>query len=72
MRAGKPDFTMIEGEVLTIAIQLTSGTLADFGIVLPVRSCGGVTFRARCHGRPQTSLLWALATILLHSNLRIV
>ncbi len=53
VRIGKPDFTMIEGEVLTIAMQRTSGTRGNFGIVLPVRSCGGVGVVARCQGVPE-------------------
>ncbi len=40
-------------EPLTIAIQRTSGTRANFSLVLPVRSCGGVGVVARCQGRPR-------------------
>ncbi len=36
------------------------GTRGNFSMVLPVRFRGAVTFLARCQGRPQTSLLWAL------------
>jgi len=42
-----------DDDALTIAIQRTSGTRGDFSMVLPVRSCGGVTFLARCQGRPR-------------------
>ena len=31
------------------------GTRGNFNIVLPVRFRGGVTFFARCHGRPQNN-----------------
>ncbi len=53
MKEKKHDFDLIEGKVLTIAMQRTSGTRGDFGIVLPVRSCGGVGVVARCRVRPR-------------------
>ena len=60
MRAGKPHFTMTEGEVLTITMKLSIGTRDNFGIVLSVKRCGTVSVVARCQGRPHASLLWSL------------
>ncbi len=40
---------------LTMQIQRILGTRGNFGIVLPVRSCGAVGFVARCQGRPRRS-----------------
>ncbi len=44
---------MIEGNLLTIAMQRTSGTRGHLSIVLPVRSCGGVSVVARCQVVPE-------------------
>ncbi len=55
MRTGNHDFAVIEAEVLTIAMQRTSGTRGNFGILLPVMSCGGVGVVARCQERPRRS-----------------
>ena len=60
MRAGKPHFTVIEGEVLTITMKLSIGMRDNFGIVLSVKRCGTVSVVARCQGRPHASLLWSL------------
>ena len=60
MRAGKPHFTVTEGEVLTIAMKLSIGMRDNFGIVLSVKCCGAVSVVARCQGRPHASLLWSL------------
>jgi hypothetical protein len=53
LKAGKPEFDVIEGEVLTIEMELTSGTRGHFGMVLPVRFRGGVNVVARCQGVPE-------------------
>ncbi len=47
--------------MLTISIEVSLGTRGNVNIVLPVRFRGGVTFRARCQGRLQTTSCLALA-----------
>ncbi len=47
MMPGKSEFNLIEGEVLTIAIQRTPGTRGHFKMVLPVTFRGSVGLVAR-------------------------
>jgi len=54
--------------VLTIAIQRTSGTHGNFGMVLPVRSCGGVGVVARCQGRPPKTLIAGVSNLLVKNE----
>jgi hypothetical protein len=53
MKVEKSDFAMIKGEVLTISIEASVGTHANFGTVLPVTFLAGVRLVARYHGVPK-------------------
>jgi hypothetical protein len=61
MRSGKPHVTLIEGEVLTITMNLSIGTRDNFGIVLSVKRCCIVT---RCQERSHDSLLWLFGKVI--------
>ncbi len=58
MRTGESDFSLIEGEVLTIQMDLTWKKRAKLRFSSPVTFCGGSSLVARCQGFFQASHLW--------------
>jgi hypothetical protein len=53
LKIKKPEFDLIEGEVLTIKMEVSLGTRGHFSMVLPVRCCGSSHLVARYQGVPK-------------------